>query len=49
LRQDARVQSHHLTPYSHKHTIDDPIFEPFYTEAEKLNVPLMLHPATMAS
>ena len=36
----------HLTPYSHKHTIDNKVFEPFYAEAEKLGVPLMLHPAT---
>jgi predicted TIM-barrel fold metal-dependent hydrolase len=37
----------HLTPYTHKHTLDDPVFEPFFAEAEKLNVPLMLHPASM--
>jgi uncharacterized protein len=34
----------HLTPYTHTHTIDHPDFEPFYAEAEKLDVPLMLHP-----
>jgi predicted TIM-barrel fold metal-dependent hydrolase len=34
----------HLTPYTHTHTIDNAVFEPFYAEAEKLNVPLMLHP-----
>ncbi len=37
----------HLTPYSHKHTLDNSVFEPFFAEAEKLNVPLMLHPASM--
>jgi len=36
----------HLTPYTHKHTIDNAVFEPFYAEAEKLDVPLMLHPAS---
>jgi aminocarboxymuconate-semialdehyde decarboxylase len=39
----------HLTPYSHKHTIDNSVFEPLYAEAEKLNVPLMLHPAACSS
>jgi uncharacterized protein len=37
----------HLTPYTHSRTIDDPVFEPFYSEVEKLDVPLMLHPASM--
>lgn len=37
----------HLTPYSHKYTLDNAVFEPFFAEAEKLNVPLMLHPASM--
>jgi hypothetical protein len=37
----------HLTPYTHTHTIDNAVFEPFYAEAEKLDVPLMLHPASM--
>jgi len=36
----------HLTPYTHKHTIDNPVFYPLYAEAEKLDVPLMLHPAS---
>ena len=36
----------HLTPYSHKHTLDSAAFEPFYAEAAKLDVPLMLHPAS---
>jgi predicted TIM-barrel fold metal-dependent hydrolase len=36
----------HLTPYSHKHTLDSAVFEPFYAEAAKLDVPLMLHPAS---
>jgi len=36
----------HLTPYTHRHTIDNPVFEPFYAEAEALDVPLMLHPAS---
>jgi hypothetical protein len=36
----------HITPYTHKHTIDNPVFEPFYAEAEALDVPLMLHPAS---
>jgi predicted TIM-barrel fold metal-dependent hydrolase len=36
----------HLTPYTRAHTIDNAVFEPFYAEAEKLNVPLMLHPAS---
>ena len=36
----------HLTPYTHQRTIDDKVFEPFYAEAEKLDVPLMLHPAS---
>jgi uncharacterized protein len=34
----------HLTPYTHRHTIDQAVFEPFYAEAAKLDVPLMLHP-----
>jgi uncharacterized protein len=34
----------HLTPYSHKYTIDQAVLEPFYAEAEKLDVPLLLHP-----
>ena len=37
----------HLTPYSHDHTLDDPVFEPFFDRAERLRVPLMLHPASM--
>lgn len=36
----------HLTPYTHTRTIDDPVFHPFYAEAEKLDVPLMLHVAS---
>lgn len=36
----------HLVPFSLKHTIDEPIFDPFYGEAEKLGVPLFLHPSS---
>jgi uncharacterized protein len=44
--KDLGFKAIHLTPYTHKHTIDNPIFDPFYAEAEKLDVPLMLHPAS---
>ena len=37
----------HLTPYTHEHTLDHPVFEAFFDRAEKLRVPLMLHPASM--
>lgn len=36
----------HLVPYSMTRTIDDPVFDPFYAEAEKLGVPLFLHPSS---
>lgn len=36
----------HLVPYSMTRTIDDPAFDPFYAEAEKMKVPLFLHPAS---
>ncbi|MGH7089170.1 MAG: amidohydrolase family protein [Stellaceae bacterium] len=34
----------HLTPYTHRRTIDNAVFEPFYEAAEAMDVPLMLHP-----
>jgi uncharacterized protein len=37
----------HLTPYTHDHTLDNAVFEGFFDRAEKLGVPLMLHPASM--
>lgn len=40
-------QAVHLTPYTHEYTLDNAVFEPFFTRAEQLNVPLMLHPASM--
>ena len=36
----------HLTPYTHDHTLDNPVFEPLFDRAERLGVPLMLHPAS---
>lgn len=44
--QDLGYKTIHCTPYTHKHTIDHAVFYPFYAEAEKLGVPLMLHPAS---
>ena len=43
---EHKFKAIHLTPYTHKYTIDNAVFEPFYAEAEKLDVPLMLHPAS---
>jgi len=40
----------HVMPYfateKTKRTIDDPVYYPFYAAAERLNMPLMLHPNT---
>ncbi len=45
--QELGVKAVHCTPYTHTHTIDNPVFDPgFYAEAERLDVPLMLHPAS---
>jgi len=44
--QELKFKAVHLTPYTFTHTIDDPVFEPLYAEAERLEVPLMLHPQT---
>ena len=44
--QELGFKAVHCTPYTHTHTIDNPVFDPFYAEAERLNVPLMLHPAS---
>jgi predicted TIM-barrel fold metal-dependent hydrolase len=38
----------HVASYTFSRMIDDPAFEPFYAEAAKLNVPLMVHPPTYA-
>jgi predicted TIM-barrel fold metal-dependent hydrolase len=41
-------QAAHAMPYistaQAKRTIDDPVYDPFYAAAERLNIPLMLHP-----
>lgn len=41
-------QAAHVMPYvstaGHKRTIDDPVYYPFYEAAQRLDVPLMLHP-----
>jgi predicted TIM-barrel fold metal-dependent hydrolase len=42
--QDLGFKAIHLTPMTHTLTIDQPQFEAFYAEAEKLGAPLMLHP-----
>lgn len=36
----------HLTPYTHKLTIDNEVFFPFYEEVQRMDVPLMLHVAS---
>lgn len=44
--KELRFRACHLVSYTPEHTIDDPVFDPFYEAAQELDVPLFCHPGT---